>query len=466
MLLNINVKPEIVARVWQIVNALPQRSAILESDAKAWVDQTVMFHGEAAIWHAIRLRGFGGSEIGALVRNKGGVRADFQASAHDIVASKLMRKAPLETSAHMTRGHENEEPHARRFYAKYGAQRDIVSFDALKNAQGKRPWMRYSPDDLVTMPVEMMQSLPGDWYPSFNDGQPRRWLIDYKAPSQIDASDSVAFQYACQLSQGAILCAEAGIELDGMLLSQFDWSNWALKDDAVVWDESLGRLVLEAGDHYWEHVCRGTLPDYIFTPEVEGVEAYKAEYQTAAEMVATLSALSDASKKRSDEIREQLLKPLNGKRIGAQKISFGFEGVPILTLGVRNMLDRDAAKKLFTDQELDACAGKKINSAELMEQYLKDSGVEMAQFKVRDLDAAKVFEMAVKKGLDPNAIVLEQLTLSAAKSIKEKMAQFVDAHYPLSAAAPQIQTVADENLGSLAIETTELVEAATEAPAG
>ena len=429
---------EIVAKVWSLVDALPQRGAIAQSDANAWVDEVVILHGEAAIWHAIRLNGFGGSEIGVLVRNHAGVRADHQASAHDIVAGKLMRKAPTESSGPMTRGHENEEPHSRRFYNKYSAVRDLDAFEGLKAAQGSRPWMRYSPDDVVQMPVRLESNAAGGFYPSSRtNGQNHRWLIDYKAPSQIDVSDEVAFQYACQLSQGAILCAEAGIELDGMMLSQFDWANWALKDDVVMWDQSLGQMVLDAGSFYWDdYVLKGLVPHYIRKQEAVGLDAYKESYQVAAEMHASLSALADASKKRADEIRPLMLAPIKDRRVANEKITFGIEGSPVLKMAAKQMLDREAVEKLFTPEQRSACAakGKLVYDEEKMADHLRGLGVDIKQFRKPDLDPVKVYAMALELGFDADQLVKEQITMAASEPIKKGMREYIDNHYPLSVA--------------------------------
>jgi hypothetical protein len=450
-------KDEIIAKVWQLVNALPHRGAIIESDARSWVDEVVGLHGEAAIWHAIRLNGFGGSEIGVLVRNRAGVRADHQASAHDIVAGKLMRKAPTETNGHMTRGHENEEPHSRRFYAKYGAYRDEAAYDALKNAQGRRPWMRYSPDDVVQMPVSMVMDASGSYYPSMRDDQSKRWLIDYKAPSKVEVGDEIAFQYACQLSQGAILCAESGIVLDGMMLSQFDWANWALKDDVVVWDQGIGQSVLDAGDFYWEYVGRGAIPDYIRTEEMQGTESYASEYIKAAEMFANLSSLADAAKKRADEIRKGLLAPIEGTRLAGQKITFGVSGAPVLTVSAKRMLDREATLKIFTDEQVAACAGKNIYDGDLAISHLRELGVDLKPFRKPDLDVTKVYALAAQMGLDPDALVQEQITMSVSPDLKKAMAAFIDENYPLSQAQ-----VGHESEG----EGEQESQAAAPAPAG
>lgn len=428
-----NTAEQITAKVWTIVNNLPHRGVIAESDARSWVNEVTHLHGEAAIWHAIRLNGFGGSEIGVLVRNRGGVRADHQASAHDIVAGKLMRKAPTESSGHMTRGHENEDYHAKRFGVKYGASRDLQAYEALKNAQGKRPWMRYSPDDVVQMPVILIPDANGVFRPSLNHNKNQRWLIDYKAPSRITEDDEIAFQYACQLTQGAILCAESGIELDGMMLSQFDWANWQLKDDAVLWDQSLGELVIDAGDFYWQHVLRGDVPAYISTPELEGVDGLKSTYAATAEMFANVNALATAAKARADEIRKVLLAPVSGTKLAGQKITFQTTG-DVLTMSAKRMLDRELATKLFTDDQLVTVSSKTGYDADAMARTLRELNVDLKQFRTYELDAVKVYAKASDLGFDPDALITEQITMSPAKAVKQQMVDFIDQNYPLSAA--------------------------------
>lgn len=430
---------DITDKVWQVVNRLPHRSAIVEADARNWVDAVVGLHGEQAIWHAIRLNGFGGSEIGVLVRNLAGERADHQASAHDIVAGKLMRKAPTETSSHMTRGHENEEPHARRFYAKYGASRDIAAYEALKNVKGKFPWMRYSPDDIVNMPVTMLRLAhepEGPVYASMREGKLNRWLIDYKSPSKVEASDAIAFQYVCQLAQGAILCHETGIELHGMMLSQFDWANWSLKDDVIEWSQPVGRAVLEAGSHYWDYVLRGEVPSYIIRSELAGAEAYAAQYLDLARTYASLSALENAAKAQADLVRPLLLQPLLKHRLAKQKVTFGPENV--LTICAKKMLDREAVAKCFSPEQLARVSkGPKVYDQDRLVGALEQLGVDMAQFRKKDLSADAVFEVALEAGLDPEILQTEQLTCQVSQKLKDDMSLYVRVHYsfvPVTAA--------------------------------
>jgi hypothetical protein len=446
---------DIRQKVWSLVNALPHRGVILEVDAKSWVDEVVRMHGAMAIWHAIRLNGFGGSEIGVLVRNKAGVRADHQASAHEIIEGKLMRRAPLESSAHMRRGNENEEAHAQRFWAKYGAVRDQAAYDALKNVKGSHPWMRYSPDDMVRMPVAMAQDSEGVWKAVAAPGQTKLWLIDYKAPSSVEESDEIAFQYACQLTQGAILCAEAGIELDGMMLSQFDWANWSLKDDAVLWQEDLGRMVLDAGDHYWQMVLRGEVPPYIRTPKLEGVEQYVTDYAKAAQTYASLAALKDAAEKRAAEIRTLMLEPIGKRRFQDAKLAFGAGNNAVLSISANKMLDREAALRLLPPEALDRCGGALAYDEAALVAHLKSLNVDLKPFRKRDLDPVKVYAAAGELGLDADFLVREQLIFRTGKGIKDQMADYIDQHYPLAAvmassqASTAQQAANDESLNDM-----------------
>lgn len=423
-----------LARVWEIVNALPQREAIRESDARAWVDAVVGQHGEMAIWHAIRLNGFGGSEIGVLVRNFNHERADHGMSARDIVEAKLMRRAPLEDSAHLRRGHDNEALHAQRFYAKWGAQRDEQVYERLKSAKGTHVWMRYSPDDVVRMPLRMTLNDQGQVRLVRTREANSLWLIDYKAPSVVDPSDKVAFQYAAQLHQGAILCAQVGLQLDGLMLSQFDWAGWALKDDVVPWDPALGQAIVDAGEHYWGFVQRGELPPYVVRPLLEGGEAYAHEMADLARQYAALAALADAAKERAEQLRERLLAPLGNVRLGAARVEFvdPQDGSKLMTMTANRLLDKDLAQQVLGEDQLRLCEkpGPTELDAQAMADYLTHLGVDLAQFRKRKLDADKVFALAARMGLDPERLVREQPILRVAPHVKEAMREFIEQSYP------------------------------------
>lgn len=65
-----------------------------------------------------------------------------------------------------------------------------------------------------------------------------------------------------------------------------------------------------------------------------------------------------------------------------------------------------------------------------MERYLKEQGVDMAQFKKRKLDADKVFALAQGLGMDPQRLVKEQMTMRIAPPVKEAMRNYLAEAYP------------------------------------
>ncbi|MDM7322433.1 MAG: hypothetical protein P3W87_003935 [Gammaproteobacteria bacterium] len=419
---------DISSRVWSIVQALPQREAIDESDAKAWVEEVVARYGDQALWHAKRLEGFGGSEIGALVRNYHGVRAAHH-SAHDIVEEKLMRRVPTVPKSHLVRGLEHEPVHAEYFARKWSARRDEEAYEALKQAKGSHPWMRYSPDDVVRMPAELVQTEDGRLVLQ-RSKQESLWLIDYKAPSHVTDTPVIPFQYSAQLHQGAILCAETGIDIDGMMLSQFNWEQWALKDDIVLWDENLGRLILEAGDHYWDYVLRGEVPAYVQNPVWTPAPEYIQSHQEVAHQYALLKALSDAAAERAEALRAQILEPLEGCRLSGQRIEFVApnDQSKKLTVSANRVLDKEAVARLLTPEQMQLCEKKDKATdwdVDAMVQYLTEAGVDVNAFRRRKLDADKVFALMESLGLDAEQVVREQVILRVAPTYKEQMREYV-----------------------------------------
>lgn len=418
-------KATITAKVWTLVDALPQRDLIEVSDARQWIGRVVDLHGEQAIWHAIRLNGFGGSEIGVLVRNQHGVRADHMASAHDIVLGKLMRKIPDETNEHMTRGHENEEPHSRKFYKKYGAHRDLEAFGILSKAQGSLPWMRYSPDEVAMLPSSVLAVTR----PMAAERPMSRWLIDYKAPSKVEEDAEIHFQYGCQLAQGAILCEENGVEIHGLMLSQFDWAGWRLKDDVVEVGEELKHLVRDAGNWAWNCVMTKQVPPYVRTPVLADSEGFVAKHVDLAERLANVSALSKAADARAQELRTELLAGLDGRKLDGCKIVMPGAGA----LSASLKIDADKVQADLTPKQIAMVTKKDGYDAPAMARHLKSLGVDLKQFKADKIDPDKLAERAEEFGIDLEAYMAEQHTFKIDKPIKEQMERYIDTHFPLVA---------------------------------
>ena len=447
--LSADEKAAITAKVWKLVDALPQRDLIQVSDARQWIGRVVELHGEQAIWHAIRLNGFGGSEIGVLVRNQHGVRADHMASAHDIVLGKLMRKVPDETNEHMTRGHENEALHASKFYKKYGAHRDEAAFEALKAAQGKLPWMRYSPDEVAQIPSRMLAVTR-----PFAESRPMsRWLADYKAPSKVEEGEEIHFQYGCQLAQGAILCEEQGIELHGLMLSQYDWAGWRLKDDVIVVNEELKQLVRNAGNWAWECVMTNVVPPYVRTPILSDSEGFVAKHAELATRLASVSALAKAADERAKELREQLIEGLGGRALDGHKVVM--PGAGALTANLK--IDGEKLHAALSPEQM-AMVTKKVGyDSAAMARHLKSLGVDLKQFRADKVDADKLAEHAEGFGIDLEAYMTEQHVFRIEKPLKEEMELYINTHFPLVVHQAEAETQAVDEFAE---------ESVAEAPRG
>ena len=400
---------QIRERVGAIVAGLPQRAVIADEDAKAWIDETVAVHGELAIWHAIRLGGFGGSEIGVLVRNAQGERADFNDSARDICRRKLMLEAPVESAAQMIRGHENEAIHAQKFYAKYGVQRAQEEFSKIANGVGPRPWMRYSPDEVFFVPkggmAERMGMAPG------------LWLGDYKAPTVVDESESIKFQYACQLHQGAMVAHHNGVKLSGLMLSQYDWAQWALKDDVIQYDPALARRIVEAGDSYWGMVLKGSLPPYIRRKRLEISDESRKQLSEAASGVATHLAIGKAAIERAALLKDEIKSSLESMRFAGGKLDLG-----ALVISAVSSVDVDRARAalgedLFASLPPANKTSKWIYDVDALVNAAKAAGVDVRLLRRRPPLESALYDALGEAGFDPDSFMTESIRMELSKEV-------------------------------------------------
>jgi hypothetical protein len=426
----------IKTRCFEVIDRFHHREALSDDVIRSWVSTVAQEQGDAAVWHATRAGGFGGSDIGVLVRNFGGHRADHMNSAHDIVAAKLLKTTPMKDTGDLRRGHENEEPHAKKFYAKYGAQRDFGAFDRLASSSGLRKWMRYSPDDVVLVP----SSQPN---PALGGAYARRLLIDYKAPRRVDEDDSIAFQYACQLHQGAMVCAKSKIHLDGLMLSQFDWANWCLKDDDVPYDPEMSKLILQAGDHYFDCVMRGELPPYVMTPRLENdahfIEAYGFKAQRLAHLSATRKAFEDEEALLSAELKASL----KDVRLAGKKLKMGD-----LTVTAVNMVDHAKVNELLGPEGVLNLRKKNAEpdfDASAMAEKLNAMGVNTDKYRIDKIDAEKAYPELLEKGFDPEQFMKEQIRFSASNFLKDAAKQLVLSSFPREEQAQEDEDQIDEH---------------------
>jgi hypothetical protein len=405
-------KNDITKRVNDIIDGFAHREVIREDDRRAWVRDVVGRFGEEAVWHAARAGGFGGSEAGVLVRNFLGHRADHQASAREIVAGKLLRALPGEETGDLRRGHKFEPVVAEFFYEKHGARRHQAYFDRLRESTGVRPWMRYSPDELATLPGKEGEA-------------PLVVLADYKCPRTVDPMESISFQYSCQLHQGAMICHKAGITLDLLALVQFDWAQCDIKVDYVPYDPDLARLIVQAGDHYWGYVLKGELPDYIFTPRFKDAEGFVKAHSSLAQRYATVAAMASALDARREALATELKAHLDGFRLENSKIDFG-----VLKVSAASIMDKSKVDALVADRKLRGRlakkGGKKVVDVEGALAELQQRGCDTEQFVSREIDPLKLYEHMQANEMDPEAVMTEQIRFTVSADIKAEAAKTVE----------------------------------------
>lgn len=446
------------AALWKKLDQLPQRDAIEVDDARQWIKYMANVMPDEAMWHMIRAGGVGGSEIGGLVRNFMGHRADHMFSAHDWALGKLLRKTPEPSFGVLRRGHEMEPIHAKRFYEETGSHRDLNAYNTLSNAQGQAIWMRYSPDDLVRFNVPYL--LEQGYGPALE--LQGLILVDYKSPTQVDTSDTVSFQYACQLHQGAMLAIEKGIELNGCLLSQFNWATWSLKNSFIEINPELCQLVRQAGDHYWDDVMNGRIPRYVLRNTMQLDPSRRERYQKVAERLAVINAMRTELDKASEALRNSLVNGIKPEQERFDGQVIDYNGVLKITapmrideekarqlLGenaleslyvtrpelkeqpkevidaVRDILGEQAAQSLMTKEK-----GVKYDTKALVER-LKELGEDVKPYRITEkMDPEKVFNALLEAGLDPEQVITEAPRVTIHGSVRQRAQQWFNQSFP------------------------------------
>lgn len=219
----------------RVIEALPQYE-LVKDRVDGWLEEVQRIDPERIDWHAIRLTGFGGSEIGALVLDSD--------SARSVVLEKLLLSLPESPAPGVRRETVMEPIHRIEFLAKYGLRQDRDALRLLSDAQRARPWIRHSPDDVC-----------------LTEGG-KRILVGYKSPSELSKEEK--FEHKAQLHLGLLIGEQIGIDFDGMVMSEMGWGAWKTNDFFVERDEELIGRILDAGNYYWDScVLKGEAPSLV-----------------------------------------------------------------------------------------------------------------------------------------------------------------------------------------------------------
>ena len=235
------------------IRALPQGQHIPDERAVLWLERVAQVEAERAAWHVRRARGFGGSEMGALVASYE-ERPTYWANATDIVRNKLMITPPERPNVDMARG-QKLEPFIREVFEaqleeKYGSdgyrRREDLEAKLHADHEGPLAWLVSNTDGIY----EVQGAIA---------------IVDFKAPTP-DVIDGVfrygvSEDYVFQLHHYWLDCMVRGIGVDHLVLAPYNYKAHRVEMFDVPKDENLLRTIETVGNFYWnEHVLEGEVP--------------------------------------------------------------------------------------------------------------------------------------------------------------------------------------------------------------
>jgi len=397
----------------QTLDRLPQFDVIAQEDAARWIDGITRYHASRADWHAKRLHGIGGSEMGAVVSFFRGERHTGFNSVTEIVEGKLMKRLPSFETFHMRRGNALEDLARQVYLKKHGAVIDHAAMAAMASARKRAGYefMVGNPDDIV-----------------IKNG--RRYIPDYKVPSTF--SDEIDFDYEVQLHHYATLANIAGIRIDGLELAKLDipsemaehltqnvssFSPQRISDIAasiaamdtpgcrivalpVELKRSLQSEILAAGKECWnDYVLKGVVPRFAQRGKLEldkVTELRVAQYQQQYIMAKSgITYLDSVAKKAQAGINGALA-----------EVDFEGKALPLAVVTVRpNKLDAERviaeAKYLgATPEELQADKRGYSIAALVSELSLRGVDVDSPHLYEQTMDLAKAEAYLRDRGVD------------------------------------------------------------------
>lgn len=430
---------------------LPQQGVIEQEDATKWLENILKWHKPRAAWHAERLRGIGGSEMGAVVRGMLGLNETGFSTYERVAEHKLLKRLPDFETSHMRRGTALEKLAELTFSYRHKAIRDLESMRKIEsgaNVKGME-WLVGNPDDVVFMAGG-------------------RYLIDYKVPSVVD--DSVDFDYEVQLNHYALGAEFKGVKLDGMFLAKLDLAPEIAAalvdriDDMKIEDvhemaqtiarvnlpgmrilpvpvppnPTLRQQILECGSLFWnDHILAGKVPnqDKALLPVTELTTAQVAKYQI---QYATAKAGITQLNKIASEAENAIAEALEG---------VDFEGTQFpqtITRVAKKPLNAESKKAIVDEAllrgavEADISTAKKTYCVELLVSEIKRLGGEVDDsFLEVSHDPKKAEKFLEGKGVSidafkPEGVSLRVSTASADRKAMDALESFaLDVMQPL-----------------------------------
>ena len=358
---------------------LPQAKYLTKNNISKWIATVLTQDPERAMWHVERLSGIGGSEIGVLVANRRRVQDAFGGTARNLLLEKLMVFRPRKQTLAMRKGIIIESGIRTIFLEDFKATRDEAAMNLMGSSNRYRPWMRYSPDDVVNI-------------------EGKKYLVDYKHPHEASLHNEIHLRYKSQLHMGVMVAQQNKIGIDGMLLVQYPESGGdSLQVTPVEFDEDLARDIIESGDEAWAMLLDGTnypedqmvaYTDELKPDEIDELNGLAARYVSNKVAVDQITALMSESKTKIEDIFGRHV--FNGKCV-----------VP--SYGVHVSVSEPVINYEVLAQAIgDNSPYVESYDSDAMLKYLIDNNVDVSQFETgkKILDENALLSMAEKEGLD------------------------------------------------------------------
>lgn len=356
-----------------------------------------------ALWHVSRLSGIGGSEIGIMVAALRGEQDAFGMTPADVIREKLLVVPPKRATLAMRKGIVAETCIRQFFLEDYKAERDMASIQLLEDGQFKRPheWMRYSPDDIVMIGG-------------------RRYLCDYKHPSEAKLHDDVYLRYISQLHLGKMILEYNSVRIDGMLLIQYPEKGNDLVVSEVATDDSVADDILRGGEMTWNEVLAGRVPPFEFHDDLphELSDEDRSELARLSAEFAKNKVMADALYKDVADIKtkiEQIVVP----RALEKGTKLTLDGINVNVLS--ETFDVDVAVAAIGDDAASACVP--VYSADRMLAYLRNTGMDLGQFETgeQQYDETRLRDLMKERMLTERQFMKQSLrmTLTCNNDYKE-----------------------------------------------
>ncbi len=388
-----------------VMKTLPQYPHMAQHDIRAFLEN--FENNPRCYWHIQRLGGIGGSEIGVVVYDVRGEKDPFGETVNNIAKQKLLQVQPKKQTYAMARGVWFERVVRHVFREQYGAKTDFEAKKILSTTKDTpRPWMRYSPDDVVII-----------------DG--KRLLVDYKTPTEAALHNEISLRYRAQLHLGYIIGAYNDLKLDGMMLVQAPQNgNEEIVLTQVEFDNELAKDIIMGGDKLWNDVVSGIVPPAPpMSPQVELTDSEAEEITKFSTEMVKYKVITDQLNARIDTLRGEIERVLAMKYVGEKSMLY----LPGYNVTV-------SAPKLNAPA-LVAVIGEEAKSAivpvydeDKMIDFLKSNNVDLTQFETgkTQWDQAKLISLAEAQGIDHNYYSTNSylFKLNVDESYKEMAQQF------------------------------------------